>query len=133
MPRTTPELVGTIITVSARDDVTACIATANVIVTKVCGGSDYDSTQFELIERWLAAHFYAVWRPRTSMEQAGPVRQEFEQIKVDLGLDVTKYGQTAMRIDTDGSLAAMNNTQKKVLSYPGGIRSIWVGTERENY
>jgi hypothetical protein len=135
MPRTTPELVGQIVTVRAGDDLTAAILTANVLVTKVCGASDYEADQFELIERWLAAHFYVIWRPRSYRERAGPVAQEFEPIKVDLGLDVTKYGQTAMRLDTDGSLAALNNRQKKLLSGAGAttVQTVWVGTEREGY
>lgn len=93
------------------------ITVANEIVTEVCTGdagpdSPYTAERLELIERWLAAHFYAIRDPRTTSEKAGSVGEQY-QSKVDLGFNVTHYGQMAMRLDTNGGLAKLDEDTKK--------------------
>jgi len=110
-------------------DMAPFIEVANVLITKVC--TDYDETtdavQLELIERWLAAHFYAIRDQRKDTEKAGPV-SESNQYKVDLYLAQTIYGQQAMLIDTSGLLAALNKSMKDGLG--AVVPSVtWVGTE----
>lgn len=121
MPRTTSDNVQTIIELEEGDDLTAFILTANELVTEICAsvkkadGTDfYGAGRLELIERWLAAHFYAVLRPRPFLEQIDVLRVQNES-KVDIGLDVTRYGQQAMRLDTQGGLAVLNNSLKKAI------------------
>lgn len=115
-------------------DLDEFIDTANELVTEKCAPAGYTTSRLASIEKWLAAHFYCVLSPRTTMEKVGSIRQQFED-KVDLGLDLTRYGQMAMRLDTAGGLALMNNamkTQKGLLPGPSGktikpgIR--WMGT-----
>lgn len=136
MARTTPELVGTIVAVTAGADLTSFVDTASLLVTDVvvAGSPDYSDEKLELIERWLAAHFYVVNDPRTAQEGVSGVQEQFEVVKVDLGLNVTKYGQQAMRLDTDGNLAALENAMTKVQKpLPGGghtSASYWLGTPR---
>lgn len=105
--RTTSELVAGIIEVEAGVDLTPFIDTANLLVTDVCGGYEYSDAKLEMIERWLSAHFYAVFDPRMTAEAAGSVRAAYES-KVGLNLAVTRYGQQAMLLDTEGGLAGLN-------------------------
>jgi len=131
--RTTYAAVAKIIEVdlTITTDLVPFIEAANQLVTDVCGNYDsddqYDAGKLELIERWLAAHFYAIRDPRAKSEHAGPVGAGY-QSKVDLGLDVTHYGQMAKRLDTVGGLAELDERLKK------GKRIItpsltWLGTE----
>lgn len=110
MARTTSGAVEGIIEVDSSISLTPFIESANALVTEVCVPLEYDDIRLELIERWLAAHFYAIRDPRTTSEKAGPVSANY-QSKVDLGFNVTHYGQMAMRLDTLGGLAAL---QKKI-------------------
>jgi hypothetical protein len=109
MPRTTAAAVEGILEVDPQVDLDPFIETANSLVTEHC---DYDDTRMELIERWLSAHFYQIMNPQAVVDQVGStggtVRQQYES-KVDLGFNVTRYGQQAMLLDTDGGLATLNS------------------------
>ena len=63
------------------------------------------------IERWLSAHFTAIRDPRVDSEKAGSVGAKY-QYKVDIGFEVTTYGQMAKRIDSSGTLAKMDADAK---------------------
>lgn len=131
MPRTTPELVATIIKVKAGADVTPYIDAANELVTEVCTESDYTDVRLEKIERWLAAYFYDVNYPRAEREGVSPGPfTTYEPIKVDLGLNLNKYGQVAMLLDTAGNLAKLNEEIQNGGSR-GKASSAWLGTARE--
>jgi len=86
-------------------------ASAMVDVNCEALNPDYTATELELIERWLAAHCYHIRDMRAEQEKAGSVGSTY-QSKVDLGLDVTHYGQMAMRLDYYGGLAALNERIK---------------------
>jgi hypothetical protein len=132
MARTTVDNVEGIIDIDSGISLTPFIEVANRMVTDVvvAGYDSYTAVQLELIERWLTAHFYHIRDPRATDEKAGAVSVRY-QSKVDLGLDVTHYGQMAMRLDFYGSLAALNERIKK-----GGVRSVgitYLGTVPETY
>jgi hypothetical protein len=101
--------------------VTKCCATA----TQADGTAWYDDTDLELIERWLAAHFYHVAATRPNSERAGSVG-ETKRSKVDLKLNLTHYGQNAMVLDVAGGLATLNEQGRVIVP-----RLTWVGTEEE--
>ncbi len=126
--RTTDDNVEGIIEVDSGISLTPFIAAANHLVTQCCSSDDYDATQLELIERFLAAHLYTLRDPRAVQERAGSVGVTY-QSKVDLGLSTSHYGQTAMALDFEGGLAALNAQTKK-----GSRRSVsvkYLGTEPE--
>ena len=127
MARTDAAAVGGIIEVDSGISLTPFIETANQMVTDACSAAGYTAAKLELIERWLAAHFYAIRDPRATSERAGPVGQSNES-KVDLGLAITRYGQQAMMLDNAGGLAAMNSL---ATGSPGRITAgvTWLGTE----
>jgi hypothetical protein len=85
------------------------IIPANILTDKV-EAADVDNTlttdQLKEIERWLSAHFTGIRDTRVSNEKAGPVGQGF-QYKVDLNLNLTMYGGTAITLDTTGYLASL--------------------------
>ena len=109
MPRTTSAAVTELIDIDGTvTSLTPYIETANALVTEVCAPvTTYDAARLELIERWLSAHFYAVYSARRTIEKARAVAEHF-QSKVGLCLYVTHYGQQAALLDTAGGLAALN-------------------------
>ena len=126
--RTTAADVATLVEVDAAIDLDAFILTSNELVTELCTDSDYTDTRLELIERWLAAHFYAVRDRQAASERAGSVGQTF-MYKVGLNLALTVYGQQAMILDTAGDLAALNKKTEEGKRRTVGVT--WLGTLTE--
>lgn len=131
--RTTAALVAGIIQIQEGVDVTPFIVTANMLTTDVCGASGYsddgEGSKMELIERWLSAHFYTIFDNQLSHAKAGSVAVGFQN-KINYGLSNSMYGQQAIRLDTDGNLAALDNaalTTKRIRVSIG-----WLGQLREN-
>ena len=126
--RTTAILVAGIIDVDSGIDITPFIAAASHLVDHCCSTDDYTATQLELIERYLSAHIYTLRDPRATMERAGSVQASY-QSKVDLVLSTSHYGQTAMAMDFEGGLAALNNSTKTGRKKTVSIN--YLGTEPE--
>lgn len=122
MPRTTKTLVANIIELDPEavpNDAAmeGFILAANELVTECCAGangpsSSYSDARLELIERWLAAHFYTTRDPRLASEGAGGISVSY-QSTVGFGFDASHYGQMAVRLDTNGGLARLNEDMKK--------------------
>ena len=104
---------------------TPFIEVASSLIDELCVDSGYSDARLELIERWLSAHFYAVRDPRATPEGAGSVNVSYEA-KVDLALNLTRYGQQAMLLDTAGSLASLNQSTQEGTPRRTGIT--WLGT-----
>jgi len=118
MARTTTSNVVGIIEIDSGISLTPFIEVANALVTEVCslatdsdGDLVYDATRLELIERWLAAHFYHIRDPKSSREEVDDVAATYRSI-VEIGFNNTHYGQMAMRIDTNGGLARLDKSAK---------------------
>lgn len=86
---------------------TPFIAVANALVDEVCLDSGYDEARLTLIETWLSAHFYSVRNPQAKSEGVGPI-SESRDIQTDLQLQSSRWGQTAMILDTAGNLANLS-------------------------
>lgn len=132
MPRTTAEEVEAIVEVDDEIDLDPFIELANELVTEKCASvTTYTDNRLKLIEKLLAAHFYCIRDPRSTREEVTGIRDTYEA-KVDLHLDLTRYGQQAMFMDTNGGLAAWNNSLKTVKVTPTvGRPSVginWSGT-----
>jgi hypothetical protein len=106
--RTDEDAVKGIIEVDDSIDLTPFIEVANNVVDQVCLASSYSNATLELIERWLAAHFYATRDPRTNQESVKGIIEQFEGT-TKVGLNNTRYGQQALLIDTAGNLAALDD------------------------
>ena len=126
--RTTENAVRAIIDVTDTD-LTPYIAVANALVTEYCADvSTYDAERLELIERWLSAHFCTIKDPRTTAEKIGSVSVNYQSV-IDLGFNSSHYGQTAMRLDTNGGLAALNDKINKAKAANATVT--WLGTAEE--
>ncbi len=123
--RTDSDKVEAIIEVETGVTLTPFIAAANTLVTECCGEAGYDDDRLEQIETWLAAHFYTIRDPRLATEGAGGISFSVEG-RTDMGFKSSKYGQMAMRLDTEGGLAALDQ-QAQAGKPRAGI--FWLGTE----
>ena len=124
MARTTPEQVGLIVELDEDIDITSPITMANELVTEVCSGKGYTDARMELIERWLAAHFYVIRDPRASSESAG-VSQSYANPSVGMMIHGTKEGQQALLLDTAGGLASLSKGMEAGAAKRVGVT--WVG------
>lgn len=136
MPRTTPELVAGVPDVfsglTEKDesvDLTVYILTANELVTECCTGDagptvPYSEERLELIERWLAAWAYHQRDLIATTEAAGSVQQT-ARVELEIGFNNNYFGQTAMRLDTNGGLAALDAGTTKGGKKLGSVS--WLG------
>ena len=125
MARSTAVLIGAIIEVDSDIGLDPFINAASMLVTSVLAGVDTSESDLTQIETWLAAHYYAIRAPRSSSEKAGPVAESFD-VKIDLGLNQTRYGQMALSLDVTGKLAYHN---RKTTEGLGSTPSLtWLGT-----
>lgn len=133
-PRTTSDLVRGIIQTQDGVDLTPFITTANMLTTDVCGASGYSDdgpgSKMELIERWLSAHFYTIYDNQLSHAKAGSVAVGFMN-KINYGLANSMYGQQAIRLDTDGNLAAIDNAA--VVTRKIKVDIGWLGTPNRRW
>ncbi len=121
---TSPDAVGKIIKLSIGDSFDPFIEAAGQLVGDVCLNSGYTDDKLELIERWLSAHFYAIYKRRRSSEKAGDVAQTFDPFQHGLFFNNTLYGQMAAALDTAGNLAILQRNLEK-----GGTATVkWIGS-----
>jgi hypothetical protein len=76
----------------------------------------------EIIERWLAAHFYAVM-DKPYMNKSTQGASAGYGGRLDMGLDFTQYGQQAQMADYSYSLTNINKKQR--------ASGQWLGTPQE--
>lgn len=111
-------------------DLTPYIDTASSLVDDlVANASSLNITapasgKLELIERWLSAHFYQQMDPGYQSKKTKDASGDFTG-KTGMNLSSTRYGQSAMMLDTTGFLRQNQN-----VAY-----SAWLGktyVERDN-
>jgi hypothetical protein len=122
--RTTAALLAGVIAVPRNVDPSPFIEMAHQAVEDACGSLGYSESKMTVLETLMAAHFLTMLTKYRIFEQADVVKAAYAN-KVDLGYDLTPYGQNAMRLDNLGGLAAINNAAKK----SGGTRPgvSWIG------
>jgi hypothetical protein len=107
-------------------DLTPFILSASVLVDQsVARGQAFQAnalsdTESELIERWLAAHFYMQADRGLDSESQGGASGSFSG-KTDMYLESTLYGQTAVRMDRSGHLQSVAGKERKA------ARAFWLG------
>lgn len=113
--RTTREKVEQIIDLDPVVDVTPFIIVANELVTEHCEG--LTDARLAEIERWLAAHFYEVRDERPQSEAAGGASKSYVRTQA-MFLHQTKYGQTAMMLDSTGKLNGLSERGGDTKDFP---------------
>ena len=92
----------------------AFILSANLFVTNHLGSTTLDADTLKDIERWVAAHLIAITYERVARkEEAGSAKIEYVGTFAQ-GLKQTMYGQTAIELDTTGTLDDLANGNKPI-------------------
>lgn len=107
---------------TAVDDsvITAMITTADIIVQEeLVPQAIYSLQRLEEIEKWLAAHFLAAgieMGGRITEEQEGGIRGDRLSYGGKLGdmLTMTRYGQQALVLDSDGYLQRLGKPAARI-------------------
>ena len=122
--RVTEEEVGSVIDWDCTNiDLKPFITVANVIADKVSScasdkGLSLTSAQLKEIERYLAAHLYALRDAQYQSKSTERASATF-QGQTGMGLDLTWWGQTAKVLDFSGCLAAYSAGARASLSWLG--------------
>ncbi len=92
-------------------DVDPFIATSNLLVDESLVGQGLSDARLTQIELWLAAHFTAVAEERGALlaSDKGDSEEEYG-LKVGEGLNMTRFGQQALLLDTTGILADIGSS-----------------------
>lgn len=77
--------------------------------------------ELEMIERWLAAHMYCMNDPIYQSKNVGRSSGTFMG-QGGLGLESTRYGQTAVKLDTSGVLNSINKRAVASINWLGKPR-----------
>lgn len=109
-------------------DLAPFIDTATVMVDRVAAcatrkGQTLTAAELELVERWLAAHYYANSDKPYASKTTERASATFHG-RTSMYLEATLYGQTAARVDPSGCLQAVAGQERKVAS------AFWVGKPR---
>ena len=111
-------------------DLTPYIASASAVIDQVVAqsaqpyinrpitGTDAGSMA-ELLERWLACHFYAMSDQTYSSRSTAGASGQFRGQSGGSGFETTNYGRTAMSMDYSGVLKSMNADQRVRFFYGG--------------
>lgn len=113
---------------SSKIDLQPFIDTATVLVDRIESAdvsSEMSDAALELVERYLAAHFYAHSDPIAQSRSTGRASGQF-QGRTDLGFNATLYGQTAMRLDATGLLISLDQPQRS------RGRIFWLGKQTDD-
>jgi len=99
-------------------DLSVFITAANNLTDRVAVADSglAAATLFE-IERWLSAHFAALYDRQESKSDVGDTAFTYGG-KTAMGLDFTRFGQQAMLFDTTGTLRKLD-LRKAGISYLG--------------
>ena len=103
----------------------AFIDTATALVDRVvtCAaekGITHSSTELELIERWLAAHFYLHADQPFKSNKTGDASAVY-QGEFGKSLKSTRYGQTALTLDHSGCLKSLSKGKTVARFIWGGL------------
>jgi len=133
MPRTTPPAVQAIIEVDTTVNLDPYILAGNALVTWL-EGKDSDNLLsadlLELIETYLAAHFYEANRDRKQQSKGVGGANDSYQGQTAMVLSSTDPGQTAMLLDVTGKLA--QRSQDAQTGKRRKARVLWAGLPKSS-
>jgi hypothetical protein len=131
--RTTPDAVRAVLQrdydAKGRPSLNRQVQTASAVVSRVdaCAKAKnvtLTAEELELIECWLAAHFYAVsdkpYASKNTLNASGSFHG-----RTDMSLDATLYGQQAQVVDYSGCLTAISKHAE--------ANAFWAGKEPKDW
>ena len=123
MARTSDVKVRAVIETEAEHDLEQFITHANALVDRVntCATGKsitLTSTELEIIETYLAAHFYALRYLQFSEKKTGRASVVI-QGKTGMGLEATLWGQQALSLDPSGCLAEITGGNMPTVHWAG--------------
>lgn len=85
------------------------ITTANLIVTANLTGKSLSDDTLKEIETWMSAHLIAITKTRQAIKKkVGDAEDTYNSYSpLTLGLKLTTYGQTALILDSSGTLGSL--------------------------
>lgn len=108
------------------------VATANLLTTRLSEKdteSVLSAAMLLEIEKYLSAHFYEHRDPLAAEKQTGKASAAF-QGKFGMGLESTKYGQTAIMLDETGWLKkSSKGTRQQSIGWLGKPSDDWIDYE----
>lgn len=86
-------------------EVAPFLGTANTLVAQLLGSAGYSTDVLDEITKYIAAHFLAVTEERGGLRYSR-LDDSAESVTLDFGrgLNMTRFGQTALLLDTKGIL-----------------------------
>jgi hypothetical protein len=115
--RVTVDQVKEIIETSIPDAVitSSMIETATLYVDEHLLELGYTDAMLERIELYLAAHFVAITEEQGAMkfDKLGDASSAWETSFFEVGLKSTRFGQTALTLDSSGTLANVGSASFK--------------------
>ncbi len=116
MPRVTAQTVKEIVTTKLTDAVINSnhIVTANLMVTTHLSDQGHTAAILTQIELYLAAHFVTLTEEGGGITRSkiGDADESYANV-YDQGFSSTRFGQTALSLDTSGTLARVAQSKLK--------------------
>jgi hypothetical protein len=114
MSYTTPTAVAAVLgrNYDGSTDLQQYIDSAEVVIARMIAcaqakGFSHTEPEVELIERWLAAHFYCKMDPLYNSNSTEGASGAYQRKGGGEGFESTDYGEMAVRLDDSGCLNAM--------------------------
>jgi hypothetical protein len=99
--------------IETKRDCTPFLLDANVLVTEILGAAGLTQSRLDLITKYVAAHFVCLAEENGGLlsEKSGSSENRYMGVpttykSVTRGLNITRYGQQALAMDTSGLLAS---------------------------
>lgn len=86
---------------------TPFLALAALVAEEDLADSGLSEARLTQIETWLAAHFSCIKSPLSESEGAKGLSVAYQRGQAGQGLRSTQYGQTAIELDSSGTLKAL--------------------------
>lgn len=98
----------------------AYLTMQRVAACAVKKGITLSDAEKEMIERWLAAHYYCQMDPLYTSRSTAGASGSFQRKQGD-GFETTEYGATAVRLDPSGCLSSLGKrANARMFSISGG-------------
>lgn len=93
-------------------DTTPFITLASLQIDQHLASAGLSAALLKELERWLAAHLACIRDPRFTQVRTEGDAFTYEQGKMGMGLQATRYGQQVLAMDPTGILADVTTTQR---------------------